>query len=156
MNDSARKIIVIFSLVILLLLVSLVLLLPLGTGYKVTVSGVTSYSGTWPYYTWSVTFSNAVNEEDKYLLQASPLFQYPWLSKPLIVEVYLEDYRIEKKIGQVDVWQGGTEPWSVTLRHVEPGFYTGTINVYEVVGSFLGFGGEKVLKTTGYFTHHVQ
>jgi hypothetical protein len=137
--------IVALFLVITIAAVSAVFLLPVGTGYKVKLTGTASYS-SFPS-SWSVTYSGSTQEKDKYIFATQPGL-WIWDTGGIVIEIVTPQYQAEKSYPSVSSWLGGSLPngWSVDLRHVEPGQYTGVVNLYEVVGGFFGFGGTKTLK----------
>jgi hypothetical protein len=151
MNNRAQGAIVaaLVFIVIVVVVVAAVFFLPLGQGYKVHLTGGASYTPL--PASWYVSYSGMTQERDVYLLstEGQPGL-WIWDTGGIIIEVVAGDYKAEKSYPAVSSWLGGSLPdgWSVDLRHVEPGSYSGTVNLYEVVGSFFGIGGTKTFRTS--------
>jgi hypothetical protein len=134
--------------VVIIAVVLAIFFLPIGTGYKVATKGTGSYD---VLTGWHVSFNTATSTEDTHIFATQPGLWF-WDTGGIVIEVLVGEYSGEVNVGSVSSWVGGSQPWTVYLRHVEPGSYGGTINLYEIVGGFFGFGGTKTPRTSTPFT----
>jgi len=121
----------------------------LGGGNKVTIMGTVSYS-MWPGPGWGVTFDNHIVQEDGFF---ALLWYFPWETKDVNILVEMDN----GKTYSADGWAGktniisGSAAFSVELRHIPDGTYSGRIFVYEVEKGFLFGEKKRVLQATTNF-----
>jgi len=118
-------------------------------GNKVTVRGSVSYN---MITGWSVSYSNSIVQPDDSL---SVLWYWPWTTMDVNAKVELTEN--SGKIYRGETWVGtlssivGSSSFSVELRHIPSGSYTGTIYIYEVEKGFLWGESKRNLRaTTGF------
>jgi len=122
-----------------------------GGGYRVDVHGTVSFHPL-EADDWSSSFSYATVDIDQSIFSFSDSLWF-WETESVSVEIEL--WGVNKYTGSTDLGTfsitGEDKSFTVTLRHVEEGFYTGYIRVYESEGGFFGFGAKKVLKDQSSF-----
>ena len=122
-----------------------------GTGYKVTLKGNVNYNPLGTIFTINYD-GNPTITQDKSVLTTYPMSWWnPLGTGTIIIDAELYgDGMVEDNLGSIDFFEN--EPFTITLRHVPEGTYSGTFHVYEVTGGIFGLGGEKVLKASEPFT----
>ena len=124
--------------------VAAIFMLPIGTGYKVNVSGNASYSGLWPFWLgWSASVSDVTQTKDTFIFATQPGLWF-WETGNIIVSVHMGNYVAERTFSGTSTG-GGNVVWNVDIRHVEPGSYVGTVSIYELKDSIFGMGGWRDL-----------
>jgi len=144
-------VLVVVIIIILLLVSVLVVSGAIGSGgNKVTVMGTVSYNMIGG---WSVSYSSHLVEPDGLL---SVLWYWPWETKDINIKVQLSGskgvYNGETGVGTLSNIIGSTS-FSVEVRHVPSGSYSGMIQVYECDRGFLGLSeSSRNLKATSSFS----
>lgn len=116
-------------------------------GNKVTVKGNVSYN---IITGWGVTYDDCIVKEDGIL---TLLWYMPWETKDIEVVVELSDgktYSASEWVDKLNLIIGSTS-FSIDVRHVSEGDYTGTIYVYEVEKGFLFGEKSRVLQASTSF-----
>lgn len=122
-----------------------------GGGYRVDVHGKV-YFHPLDADDWSSSYSSSTITIDQSIFTFSDGLWF-WETSDVTVEIELwgnNKYTASTSLGTFLI-TGAEKSFTVTLRHVEEGFYTGYIRVYESEGGFLGFGAKKVLKDQNSF-----
>jgi hypothetical protein len=122
-----------------------------GGGYRVDVYG-TVYFHPLDEDDWSSTLDDVIIEIDQTVFTFSDGLWF-WETDTVEVEVELwgdNKYTASADIGTMFI-TGDQKSFTVTLRHVEEGLYTGYIRVYELQGGFFGIGAERVLQDENSF-----
>jgi len=121
-------------------------------GNKVTVTGTVYYN---MITGWGVTCDGVSVKEDSFI--SSPLWYMPWETKDINVIVELSNgktYSADGWVGKLNLVLGSTS-FSVDLRHIPDGSYTGTIYLYEVKKGFLFGEKSRVLQASTSFEVNV-
>jgi len=144
------------GLIVLIILVAVVAIvavvvaaggISLGGENKVTIMGTAYYnvvSG------WGVTYDDSVVTEDGFF---ALLWYFPWETHDINILVEMDN----GKTYSADCWAGktniisGSNAFSVELRHIPDGTYSGRIFVYEVEKGFLFGEKKRVLQATTNF-----
>jgi len=118
-----------------------------GGGNKVTVIGTASYN---MLTRWSVSVDDYLVEEDGLF---ALLWYFPWDTKDILVVAELSGggnkYKGEGWAGKLNVI-AGSAGWSVDIRHVPSGSYSGKVWLYEVEKGIIGEK-NRVLQVTNTF-----
>lgn len=120
----------------------------LGGGKKVTIMGTVYYN---MITGWGVTYDDSVITDDDFL---ATLWYMPWETKDIEVKVELSDgktYSSSAWTDKLNLVLGSTS-FSVDLRHVSDGTYSGKIFVYEVEKGLIWGEKNRVLQATTSFT----
>lgn len=136
-NSAVGALAAIITLAVVVAITFAVLLLPIMPGYKVTVSGKSTYNSLTG--TWTVYYSGYTYEEDPYLLETLWVWD-TWDTKH-VVTLQGSTLRHTKELstGSVSSWLGGVIDWNIQLRRIPEGTYTLTIDLYEKEGGFFFF-----------------
>lgn len=119
----------------------------LGGGNKVTIMGTVYYSVVTG---WGVTYDSCIVKEDGFL---AVLWYAPWETKDVNVVVEMDNgktHTADNWIGKV-FFVAGSNAFSVDLRHVPDGTYSGRIFVYEVEKGLLWGETTRVLQASTNF-----
>ena len=137
-----------FLIIIVLILIASIIVIfqyPRDDVYKVTITGTAYYDAI---NKWGVTYSGNTVEQDKGFI--STLFYWPWETKDVVIVVEISQ---DDKTYTGESWIGtlsgivGSQSFSVELRHVPSGSYSGKIYLYEVEKEIFGEK-SRVLKAT--------
>jgi len=118
-----------------------------GGDKKVTITGTVYYNMVTG---WGVTYDGSVVTDDGFL---ALLWYAPWDTKDINVLVEMDN----GKTYSADCWAGkmnlvvGSTSFSVDLRHVPDGTYSGKIYVYEVEKGLLWGEESRVLQASTNF-----
>lgn len=125
-----------------------------GGGYKVTITGKVTYDGLGH---WDIQHRSTDYEIDQSVFSSYPASWF-WETDNIKVELTLwgkEKYVTSKTLGTVFAL-GGEKTFSLDLRHVEIGYYSAELRVYEVKGGFFGVGGTQTLRDTYSFNVDIE
>lgn len=151
---SKIGLIVLIVLVLVVAVVAVVVAaggISLGGGKKVTIMGTVYYN---MITGWGVTYDDSVVTDDGFL---AVLWYMSWETKDINIVVEIDN----GKTYSADSWAGktniisGSNTFSVELRHIHDGAYSGKIFVYEVEKGFLFGEKNRVLQASTSFEVNV-
>jgi len=124
----------------------------IGGGYEVTVNGNINRDSELLGGAWTCTYYDCDVKDDPGLFQLNPAWF--WDTWSILVEVEItdgfNDYDSSEELGTINKVSGGNKDFHVSLRHVEPGIYSGYITVYELEKSLFGYGWETGRKEVAH------
>lgn len=122
-------------------------------GNKVTVIGTVYFNAITG---WGVTCDDVMVEEDSFI-SFPTLWYFPWETKDINVVVEMsngKEYSADGWTGKINLVLGSTS-FSVDLRHVANGVYSGKVLVYEVEKGLLWGEKTRVLQASTSFNVNI-
>ena len=165
-GDIIDKKVIGISLIIVIVLIGVVAIaglgfdIGIGGGYKVTVTGSVSHDSNLAGGAWHCSCDGATYMDDPGLFSINPLGLID--TEAIVVEATIEYgdkiYESSQELPSIGTVLGGTESYNIDIRHVKPGLYLGTVNVYEVEKALFGLGWEtdRSLKCSKTFEINVE
>ncbi len=152
---SARSPVILISIILILVVVvlgvAIIFIGDFGEGYKVEVTGQVVDTGILDFQVELENIQIGAPMKDPKILSFSPMVSYPW-SASFKVEIELPTHDGDLfqfahpytcDVGELNLLSGGSEPFTITVRHLDAGTYIGTIAVTQ--STMFGFGEKKVI-----------